>query len=201
MSKRLKTIIIVLAILLLAVLVETASWIWWNVPYIYIFHGGFNIVGAVWFVCLLIYGTKRLTAAGPKKLPLLAAFCIAGCLSFLVLYCLDEMSTAIYWPIWGFNYALFLNKIPIYCSFPIASWTVYHFARDYFHIGKKTVAYLIIMAAWYIVMFLVMLPLYGTLSYRVVPDPLDSTIVFWTLYIIPKIFWAQIFLSLWKRGV
>jgi len=176
------------------------SWVWWNVPYIYIFHGGLNIVGAIWFACIFFYAAKKFMAGGSTKFPAVTAFCLAGCISFLLLYSLDEMSTLIYWPIWGFNPALFINKIHIYCSFPIAFWTVYHFARDYFNIGKKVVTLMAVMALSYFVMFVVMTPLYGTISYRVVPDPLDRAVVFWTLYVLPKVFWAQIFLSLWKRG-
>jgi len=202
---------------LMALFSGALSWVWWNVPYIYVFHGGLNVTGAIWFACVFVYAAKKFMTAHQlnptgmsspspplrtslmfRKFPIVTAFCLAGCLSFLLLYVLDEMSTVIYWPIWGFNFGLFVNKIPIYCSFPIAVWTLYYFARDYFHIGKKVVAYMAVMALSYFAMFVVMVPIYGTISYRVIPDPLDRAVVFWTLYIMPKIFWAQIFMSLWK---
>jgi len=171
-------------------------WIWYMVPELNLFGSMTNILGAVWFVCIFFYSLKMFRVG--HKFAIITSVCLATCTGFVVLYSLDEMNSVIIWTMYRFEYELFLAKIGVYASLIIAFWTVRHFAGDYFSLTKKTVVLLAVLAVYYVVSDAVMIGNYGTIMYRVIPEP-DKQISFWTLYTLCKVYWSIVFLSLWKH--
>jgi len=169
---------------------------WYTVPDLNLFGSTTNILGAVWFAGIFIYAANKFRSRFPK----ITALCLAACTGFITLYCLDELNTVLVWLMFRFEYDLFIMKIQVYASMLIAFWTVHHFAKDYFHVGKKAAVMLGVLVAYYVITDLVMVGNYGTIMYRFMPSP-DKQISFWTSYTLCKVYWSSVFLSLWKKKV